>query len=133
MDTIEAERLAKETLFKSQSSKLAALKAERQKITYNDQWSQMESAVHRMERVIDNWEVQEGEIKAKSIELEHIEARMYKLQDEMHMNLKEARIVSLDTSVFRKEEIKQLELEMRTLQKRKSELDSQFEQEKIKL
>ena len=133
MDTIEAQRLAKETLFKSQSSKLTALKAERQKITYSDQWAQMESAVHRMERVIDNWEVQEGEIKAKTIELKHMEARMYKLQEELHMNLEEARIASLDTSVFRKEEIKQLELEMRTLQKRKSELDSQFEQEKIKL
>ena len=133
MDTIEAERIAKETLFKSQLSKLSRLKEERQKLTYNEQWAQMESDVHQMERVLDNWEQQEEEIREKSIELKHMEARMYKLQDELHMNLEEERIASLDTSVFRKEDIKQLELEMHALQKRKNELDSRFEQEKIKL
>ena len=133
MDTIEAERLAKETLFQTQLSKLSALREERQNLAYEEQWVQMESDVHQMERILDHWEMHEEELRAKSIELKHMEARMYKLQEELHMNLGEERIASLDTSVFRKEEIKQLELEMRTLQKRKNELDSQFEQEKLKL
>lgn len=133
METIEAELVAKSAMLKTQSTKLSALKDERQKLTYQEDWLLKEAEVHQMERPIEHCESLEEEIRAKSIELKHLDARMYKLQEELHMNLEEETIASLDTSVFRKEEIKKLELEMSTLKKRKSELDFQFEQEKLKL
>ncbi len=133
MDALEAERVAKATLLKMQLTKLSALKEERQKLAYNEYWPQREAEVLQMERILDHCEIQEEELRAKAIELNHLDARMYKLQEELHMNLEEDTISTLDTSVFRKEEIKQLELEMSTLKKRKSELDFQFEQERLKL
>ncbi len=133
MEKIEAERTAKETLVKTQLNKLKDLQDEKDDLEVNEQWLASAERVRQAELYCDKLNVLNEEIQTQSIDWKHIEDKIIKLQGELHTQFTPKVIEGFDTSIFRKEEIKQLELEKHTLIKKKMELDTQLEKERVKL
>ncbi|WP_139891500.1 MULTISPECIES: AAA family ATPase [unclassified Bacillus (in: firmicutes)] len=133
MGKIEAERSAKETFLQTQLNKLKVLQNEKDSLQVNEQWLASGERVRQAELYSDKLIILLEEIRTQSIELKHIEDKIIKLQGELHTQFDPVMVESFDTSIFRKEEIKQIELEKHTLAKKKMELDAQLEKERVKL
>ena len=133
MEKVEAERSAKETLLQTQLNKLKVLQDEMAALSVNEHWLSNGDRVHQAERYVDQISTLSEEIRTQSIEIKHLDDKIIKLQGELHTKFDPDMIESFDTSIFRKEEIKRLELEKHTLLKKKMELDTQLEKERVKL
>ncbi len=133
MEKIEAERSAKETFLQTQLNKLKVLQEEIESFHVNEKWLTSGERVRQAELYSDKLNLLIEEIRTQSIELENIEDKIIKLQGELHTQFDPLMIDRFDTSIFRKEEIKQAELEKHTLAKKKMELDAQLEKERVKL
>ena len=133
MEKIEAERSAKTTLLQTQLNKLQLLRNEKDAVLVNEHWLTCGEKVHQAELYCEKLSILLEEIQTQSIELKHLEDKITKLEGELHTQFNQDMIESFDTSIFRKEEIKQLELEKHALAKKKLELDAQLEKERTKL
>ena len=133
MEKIEAERSAKETLLQTQLNKLKALQDEKAALYVNEQWLLAGERVHQAERYYEQLSALSEEMRTQTIEIKHLDDKILKLQGELHTQFDYEKIESFDTSIFRKEQIKQLELEKHSLIKKKMELDTQLEKERVKL
>ena len=80
MEKIEAERSAKETFLQTQLNKLKVLEDEKDALSINEQWLVCGERVRQAELYSDKLSILFEEIKTRTIELEHIEDKIIKLQ-----------------------------------------------------
>lgn len=133
MESLESVRIPNESLLKSHIEKRRNLQEEIRGISLDNELLQMENQVRTCETMIVKIEAIEKELETQNIECTHIEDNLAKLQHELHVHLDEQTLESLDTSILRKQEIRRLELEKHSLEKKKEELDHRLEQERVKL